>query len=1115
MGNFDRVKVGFKILNIMPKKELPKAYEPDKYEEAIYKNWEESGYFQPKADQDNPDNLLVEKGAKNYSIVMPPPNRTGVLHMGHAAMLAIEDILIRYHRMLGERTLWVPGTDHAAIATQTKVEKMIKKEGSDRHKMGKEKFLERVREFAKNSHDTIVSQIKKMGCSCDWSREAYTLDEARSKAARSVFKLMYDDGLIYRGERIVNWCPGCHSTLADDEVEYKTQKAKLYTFKYAKDFPFAIATTRPETKLGDTAVAVNAKDKRYKKYIGRIFEADFVGVKLKIKIIADRGVDMEFGTGALGVTPAHSAIDWQMAEENDLKVIKVINEEGKIKNGFGEYSGLDVLAARQKIVENLKKAGLMEKEEEIENNLSLCYRCDTPIEPLPSRQWFINVNKPLKNQKSKIKNQNVIDWEGKSIKDVCLEVVRDGKIKIIPKRFEKNYFYWMENLRDWCVSRQIWFGHRVPVWYRKNAKILLTLVRHGQTDWNKNGIMQGQKDVPLNGNGEAAAKKLAEKIKDEKFDVIITSPLKRTSQTAELLNSYGARIIEDDRLKERGYGKFEGMKTSEVLKKHPEIKTFKVNGLPYWIDVPTAETYDQVKARVKDFIEDVKTKYAGKKILVVSHGDTLDMFYAVLNDLPNEKAYGRYSLNMRLEKYELAAGDEEVHVGINPPKGAGPSSAGAAAGKWIQDEDTLDTWFSSGLWTFSALAHNPDEISIKNGRLEISSDDFKNFHPTSVLETGYDILFFWVARMIIMTTYAVGDIPFRDVYLHGLVRDEQGRKMSKSLGNVIDPLEMIKKYGTDATRLSLVIGTAPGGDMNLSEEKIAGYRNFVNKLWNISRYIMQNDNAKLKIKNLTLTLVDQWILGKMENLIKSVSDDLDNYRFSQAGEKLRVFTWDYLADWYLEASKFEKENKAEILNLILRDLLKLWHPFIPFVTEVIWSNRYDKNLLIIEQWPEAEEYEKLAGRAAGSEFEIIKNIIIAVRNARAENKVEPARKIKAVIYAGKDLELVKSQAVLLKSLRTGLSELEIKKSGEKIDDAISVSVNGIEIYLIGAIDKEKEKARVEKEIVGLEKAISASEKKLKNKEFIKKAPKEVVKAEQNRLKQRKEDLAKLKAMEKF
>jgi len=891
-------------------KEMPKAYEPAKYENGIYHKWEESGFF-------NPDNLDLPADAKPYTIILPPPNVTGNLHMGHAAMLAIEDILIRFHRMKGERTLWVPGTDHAAIATQTKVEKILKKEGTDRHKLGREKFLGRVRAFASESHDTIINQCKKMGASLDWSREAYTLDETRTRAVRSVFKMMYDDGLIYRGDRVVNWCPRCHSTLADDEVEYKEQKAKMYTFKYAKDFPIAISTTRPETKLGDTAVAVNPGDDRYKYLVGQTFELDFVGVALKIKIIADRNVDMDLGTGALGVTPAHSFVDSQMAEENKLEIVKVIDEDGKIRTGFGEFSGLKTTEAREKIIIGLRDRGLLVSEEETQNNLSICYRCDTPIEPLPSLQWFIDVNKK-------------IDKFGQSIKELSVEAVKKGvfgrsKINIWPKRFEKNYFHWMENLRDWCISRQIWFGHQIPVWYRDESKV----------------------------------KSRKSKVGDE---------------------------------------------------------------------------------------------------------------------------------------------DLEVYVGIETPEGEG----------WEQDTDTLDTWFSSGLWTFSTLASSPDQIKLNNGKLTIDSDDFRRFHPTEVMETGYDILFFWVARMIIMTTYAVGDVPFYDIYLHGLVLDEKGKKMSKSKDNTINPLNMIGAYGTDATRLSLVMGSTPGNDLRLSEEKIAGLRNFVNKLWNISRYIIGNlsaDEVGWEFDINELNEADKWILNKLNILIKEVSDCLENYQFSQAAEFLRGFAWDDLADWYLEASKFETgntEEKAKVLEHVLENLLKLLHPFIPFVTEAIWHEMGRGKLLMMEKWPTPLEIKN------ENKFEPVKEIITAIRNARAENNIEPSKKIKAIIYAGPEKELLISQSTLITSLKTGINILEILETGEKIENAIYISINNIEIYLVGAVDKEKEAKRIEEEIKNLENIILRSKSLLESEDFVKRAPAPIIMKEEQKMKNAQNEMEKLK-----
>ena len=947
------------------KQEIPKAYNPKETEDKIYAAWEKSGFFNP--DNLPGENIEKDKNGKDltYTIVLPPPNITSKLHLGHAAMLAIEDLLIRYHRMKGYRTLWIPGTDHAAIATQNVVEKkLLKEEKLTRHDLGREKFLKKVWEYLKETQAVILNQTRKMGASLDWSREAFTLDKQREKAVRKMFVDMYKAGVIYRGERIVNWCPRCRSTLADDEVEYKKQKAKLYTFKYSQDFPFAIATTRPETKLGDTAVAVNPKDKRYKKYIGKVYAADFCGVKLKLKIIADRHVEMDFGTGALGVTPAHSMADWQMAEENKLEVIKVINEDGKIRDGFGEYSCKSVQEARKMIVENLKENGLLKSKtelssgypelssvldgEEIENNLSLCYRCNTAIEPLLSKQWFINVNKKLER------------LGNKSLKEKAIAAAKDKSIKFIPERFEKRYLDWMENLHNWCISRQIWFGHRIPVWYRSESRIL-------------------------------------------NFESGINSKFK---------------------------------------------------------------------------IQNSKFK-------------------------------------------------EEIYVGTKAPEGEG----------WTQDPDSLDTWFSSGMWTFSTLGW-PDNF--KDGK---KIKDLARFHPTQVLETGYEILTLWVSRMIIMSLFALKEIPFENVYLHGMILDKRGKKMSKSKGNGIDPIEVINKFGTDAVRLSLLIGSTPGNDVRFSEEKIEGGRNFINKLWNVSRFIATNcelriANCELNCEN--LTLADEWILGKLNNLIEEVTDDLESYKFSPAGEKLRDFTWGDFADWYLEISKIEK-NKDEILVYILRRLLILWHPFVPFVTEEIWKNlkptpspsqegnihtsknppspllqrgnSQEKNgLLMVEKWPGRER--KFSFPTTESDFEIIKNIIVAIRNARAEYKIEPSKKIEAVIYAGEagneNFRFLQSQSDLIKNLRTGIGKLEIKEKGDKIKDAVYLVVGDIEIYLLGMADKEKEKKNLEKEVENLERYLSQIKNKLDNKEFAANAPDEIVKQEREKLKARRGELENLK-----
>jgi len=888
-------------------KELPKAYNPSDYEDGIYQKWERSGFF-------NPDVCVAKKickqNADTFTVVLPPPNITDKLHLGHMVMVAITDILVRYHRMSGKRALWIPGTDHAAIATQNVVEKKLwQEEKKTRHDLGRKKFLAEVWKFVKETQAAIIHQLKKTGASLDWSREAFTLDAARQAAVKRMFIEMYNEGVIYRGDRIVNWCPRCQSTLADDEVEYKEQDGKFYTFKYNKNFPFAIATTRPETKLGDTAVAVNPDDERYKKYIGKIYEVDFCGVPLTLKVIADKNVDQNFGTGALGVTPAHSMVDYEMAQKNKLEIKKIINEEGKMADA-GKFSGLAVMEAREQVVQKLIDSGLMEKEENIKNNLSVCYRCGAGIEPLPSKQWFVAVDKKL----AKLGN--------KSLKQKAIEVVKSGKIKFVPERFTKRYLDWMANLHDWCISRQIWFGHQIPAYY-------------------------------------------------------------------------------------------------------------------------------QVKSK----------------------------------------------------KLKVKSNEEIIYVGDEKPAGEG----------WTQDSDVLDTWFSSGMWTFSTLGW-PASATLRRGK-PIKTADLKTYYPTQVLETGYEIITLWVSRMIMMSLFAVAQIPFENVYLHGMVLDAQGKKMSKSKGNGIDPLAMIQKYGTDATRMSLIVGNTPGNDTRMSEQKIAAFRNFANKLWNIARYIITNYELRitnLKTNKVGLTLADKWILGKMNSLIKDVTDDIEHFRFSQGGERLRDFTWNDLADWYLEVSKFEATSeKNKILNLVLEALLKLWHPFMPFVTETLWQEIGHKELLMVERWPKREMTHKLE---AAAQFNLIIDIIKTIRNLRSEYKIPPEQKVKAIIYAGKQVELLQSQAELIKNLRTGVGELEIKPSGAKLKQAAWAAVGEKEIYipLAGLIDVAKERARLEKRAQELNQLIKNLEVKLDNEEFVKRAPKEIVEAEIRKLENYRAEHKKLK-----
>ena len=719
--------------------ELKKPYNPSETEDKIYKLWEDSGFF-------NPDNL-PERHKEPFSIVLPPPNATGTLHVGGALMTIIEDIMIRYKRMRGFKTLWLPGTDHAAIATNSKVEKILQKEeDKNRHDLGREEFIKRVERFVEENRGALRKQISKMGASLDWSREAFTFDQKRNLAVRAAFKKMYDAGLIYREHKVINWDPKGQTTISDDEIVYEERDAKFYTFKYSADFPIAISTTRPETKLGDTGVAVHPSDKRYKEYVDKTYKVNFAGSSLSIKIVADDAVDPEFGTGAVGITPTHSQTDYEIAMRHNLPSIQVINEFAKIMLPIEGLEGEKILPAREKIIGWLKENSLLIKEEDIKQNVATAERTGGIIEPLPKMQWFVNVNKPIKER------------QDKTLKELMSEAVSLGKIKILPERFEKVYFHWIDNLRDWNISRQIWYGHRIPVWYKNN----------------------------------------------------------------------------------------------------------------------------------------------------------------------------------------------EIYVGVEAPNGEG----------WIQDEDTLDTWFSSGLWTFSTLGWPTLADSATTGKPG-PENDFANYHPTDMLETGYDILFFWVARMVLMSEFLVGDIPFKTVYLHGLVRNEKGTKISKSLGGNVDPLEVTAQYGTDATRMALVVGVGPGADSRLSNDKLKAYKHFANKIWNATRFVTLN-TKDFKDDSPALAPEDSKTLKEFAEFKKEITSDMEEYRFYLAGEKLYHYFWHTFADIIIEESKDKifgddegrKKSAQKLLSTILEESLVMLHPFMPFITEEIWTNTLGKkSLLMIESWP--------------------------------------------------------------------------------------------------------------------------------------------------------------------
>ena len=1053
--------------------EMPKAYNAKDYEDKIYKIWEDSGFF-------NPDKLDLPENAPTYSIILPPPNITAKLHLGHAATIAIQDLFIRYHRLNGYRTLWLPGTDHAAIATQNVVEKQLwEKEKKTRHDLGREKFLEKVWEFLRETQSVILNQTRKLGASLDWSRTAFTMDEPRARAVRKMFVDMYEAGVIYRGERIVNWCPRCQTTLADDEVDYKEQKAKIYTFKYSKDFPFAIATTRPETKLGDTAVAVNPKDERYKQYIGKEFTADFVGVPIKVKIISDWQVDMKFGTGALGVTPAHSMVDWQMAEKNNLKIVKVIGEDGKIKDGFGPYSSKKVTEAREMIVEQLRSSGLLEKEEEMVNNLSVCYRCETPIEPLPSKQWFVDVNKKVKSL-------------GDSLKGKAIRVAERGQVKFIPERFTKRYLDWMNSLRDWCISRQIWFGHRIPVWYCQDCgkeivsekqETEFILFRHGQAVYNAKGMVNADvnnKENILTELGREQVKVSAQKLKGEKIELIVCSDMVRTRETAEIVaKELGLEIVEDARLREVGVGNFEN-------KLNSDFSAFRDKNLDAWHhDSPeNIESYDSLSNRAYAVASELSEKYQAKKILIVTHGDVL-------------MAMQGYGKNL---KYEQARELPYPETGGYLRMSIAPEKCPCGSHNLVQDPDSLDTWFSSGMWTFSTMGW-PETVEKGFLGKKKKSGDLEKYHPTQVLETGYELITLWVSRMIMMSLFAVGEIPFEKVYLHGMVLDKNGKKMSKSKGNGIDPIDVIDGYGTDAVRFSLLLGNTPGNDMRYGEEKIEGARNFVNKLWNISRFIIgdvRNTKEDESTKELQIkTLADKWILSKLNKTIENVDKQMKEYNFSAAGESLREFTWNDFADWYLEIAKIEGE-KQEILVYILKNLLKLWHPFIPFVTEAIWENFGTGKLLMVEKWPNIKNREFVD---VGAEAEIrgIQEIIFKIRNLKSEYRVDPIKYINVFINLGPAFawkQMLQDNINNIKALAR-VNDLEFVTS-QPNNSASSFLGNGIAIYslLDNLVDAEQEKSRLLKEEQKQQEYVARIQNKLENKEFVEKAPRLVIEREQ-------------------
>ncbi len=847
-------------------KDLAKQYDPKDVEDRIYKFWLDGKYFHAKCDPDK----------KPYTIVIPPPNITGQLHMGHALDNTLQDILIRYRRMQGYDALWLPGTDHASIATEAKIVEAMRKEGITKENIGREGFLKRAWEWKEKFGGRIIEQLKKMGSSCDWDRERFTMDEGCSKAVKEVFVNLYNKGLIYRGERIVNWCPHCLTSISDAEVEYEDQAGHFWHLRYPfKDGSgyLELATTRPETMLGDTAVAVNPNDERYKDIVGKTLILPIV--HREIPVIADDYVEMDFGTGCVKITPAHDPNDFEVGLRHNLEVIDTFTDDAHIKPEWGKYAGMDRMEARKAIVEDLEKEGAIVKIEDYSHNVGVCYRCHSSIEPKVSKQWFVKME-PLAKP--------------------AIDCVKNGEVKFVPERFDKTYYHWMENIKDWCISRQLWWGHRIPAWYC-----------------------------------------------DECGEVVVSK------ETPTVCPKCGC-----------------------------------------------------------------------------------------------------------------------THL--------------------TQDPDTLDTWFSSALWPFSTLGW-PDK-----------TPELAHYFPTSTLVTGYDIIFFWVARMIFSSVENMHERPFDTVFIHGIVRDAQGRKMSKSLGNGIDPLIVIDEYGADALRFTLATGNSPGNDMRFSDEKVGASRNFANKLWNAARFILMNLGEDEKAPHIPdeLALEDKWILSLFNKLTKEVTDNLDKFELGIAVQKLYDFIWDVFCDWYIEISKIrlnsgdEKaaQTARDMLVYIMSNTLKLLHPFMPFITEEIWQTLpHEGESIMISEWPVYKDEHNFS--VEEQEMDRIMEAVRAIRNRRAEMNVPPSKKAKYYI-ATAHKDTFEKAGIFMQRLAS-CSEAEIGDSFE-IDDAVCIVTTDAKIYIpLGElVDFEKEIARLNKEKEKVLKDLEFIDKKLNNENFVAKAPKAVV-----------------------
>lgn len=1054
---------------------MQKNYDHNGSEDKIYAAWEKAGVMTADASSIK----------KPYTIPLPPPNVTGQLHLGHAAMLAVEDILIRYKKMTGHETLWVPGTDHAAIATENVVLKHLGLK--TREDMTREDFLSECRKFSGEKHDRITHQIKKMGAHLDWTREAYTFDSERNFSVNYIFKKLYEDGLIVRGHRMVNWSVGAQSVLADDEVEWEDNLADFYEFWCGS---FLVGTVRTETKCADSPVvvhpeaeyvrAVNARGKECivtKKYydahtqlkkdfqikevvrgeelVGEEFTAETYAGLRKFWVIADEIIDPGFGTGAMTISASHSPDDFELAQRLDLPLIQKIDFAGTMTDIAGPCAGMPVYEARKRAGEILEEKGLLFEKRPHPNRVPKCYRSGTIVEPMLSPQWFISVEKEFTDE-----------FTGKktTLKKLMQDAVRENHVKIVPKRFEKVYFQWIDNLRDWCISRQIWWGHRIPVWYDKEENIhlpaekMILFARHGESEANAKKIIGG--DFPLTDNGLQDARKIADAVRGKGIKKIVCSDLKRAQQTAEIVAAE-LDISFESWTELREFTSTELADLVKLNRKGPfEIR----------LDETQDEDLIDISRRAQDVVNRLKKE---DNILVIGHQNfTSALFHFSRSE--DEKKFVRFRSEWNWGRGEV----KELMVLADP------------VGEDLrQDKDTLDTWFSSALWPFSTLGW-PAYAGASADKSDMAAD-FEKFYPTDVLETGHDILFFWVARMIMFGRYATGKYPFHTVYLHGLVCDEDGKKMSKSKGNGIDPLEVIEEVGADAVRLSLVIGATAGNPIPLGKSKVMGYRNFVNKMWNAGRFVqMQMEGPDVQTNNYLSThpktLSEKWLLHRIAEVSASVSQKLEKYEISAAGDEIYHFVWDEFCSWFLETQKVDK-NPAFLYGVFL-EVLKLAHPLVPFITEKLWSELGPKDSFLIEQ-----EFSKIdfTDKKSAQLFASMQEIVTEIRKVRAEKKLNPKEKISVKISAGGNAAALAETIDVMKVL-ANLSDVEIAEKVSKPERSTMVIVEGMEIFVEVPFDAAAEKKRLENEIVTLEKSVSSLKGRLANKAYTDKAPEHLV-----------------------